>query len=80
MSGLQTAAERDADAAAQRLLMARDIADLKGEVAELRSDIKGLVMAWQNANFGVAVIKWLAAIIMAGSTLVYVLRHFGEGR
>jgi hypothetical protein len=37
-------------------------------------------MAWQNANFGVAVIKWLAAIIMAGSTLVYVLRHFGEGR
>ena len=80
MNSLPTAAEREAAAHAERLLMARDIADLKQEVAELRADIRGLVQAWQNANFGVSVIKWLAGIITAGSALVYVVTHFGEGK
>jgi hypothetical protein len=75
-----SAAERDAAAATERAMMARDIADLKQEVADLRDDIKGLVTAWNNANFGVSVIKWLAGIIMAGSALVYVVTHFGQSR
>ena len=80
MSLHPTAADRDATAATERAMMARDIADLKQEVADLRADIRGLVTAWNNANFGVSVIKWLAAVIMAGSAMVYVVTHFGEGK
>ena len=80
MNSHPNAVERDAAAATERAMMARDIADLKQEVADLRADIRGLVTAWNNANFGVSVIKWLAAVIMAGSALVYVVTHFGEGK
>lgn len=72
--------EREAQAAAERAMMARDIAELSAKVDRLSGDIEGLVLAWNNANFGVAVIKWLAAVIMAGSALWYVVTHFGEGR
>jgi len=75
-----TAAERDDDAAIQRAMMARDIAELSAKVDKLSGDIEGLVDAWNNANFGVAVIKWLAAVIMAASALWFVVTHFGEGR
>ena len=75
-----TAAERDAAAGTERAMMARDIADLRVEVGELRCDIQALLTAWNNANFAVAVIKWLAGVIVAMSALWFVVTHFGVGK
>ena len=75
-----TAAEREAQAANERAMMARDIADLSAKVEKLSGDIEKLVLAWNNANFGVSVIKWLSGVIMACSALWYVVTHFGQGR
>ena len=75
---MTTAAERDADAAAQRAEMAADIAQLSRKVDKLSGDIEGLVTAWQNANFAVAAVKWISGVIIAASALWFALRNFGE--
>ena len=74
------AQERDTQAAVERAEMARDIAELAGKVEKLSGDIESLVSAWNNANFALAVIKWLSGIIMAASALWFVVTHFGEGK
>lgn len=80
VDGMSTAAERDAAAAAERAEMARDIAELSGKVEKLSGDIAGLVMAWQNANFALAAVKWVSGVVMAASALWFVLTHFGQGK
>ena len=77
---MNPAAERDAQAATERALMARDITELSAKVDRLSGDIEGLVQAWQNANFALSVVKWLSGVIMAVSALWFVITHFGEGR
>ena len=75
-----SAIDRDAAAATERAMMARDIADLSSKVDKLSGDIEGLVKAWQNANFALSVVKWLSGVIIAISGLWFVITHFGEGK
>jgi hypothetical protein len=46
-------------------LLRNEMAALKAELDELRTDIKGLVEAWRTANGVVAFVKWLAGISTA---------------
>lgn len=66
-------------AAVERAEMARDIVELTAKVEKLSSDIEGLVEAWRNANFAVALIKWLAGVVIAASAVFAAVTHFGKG-
>lgn len=73
-------ADREMTAHAERVLMARDIADLRKEVADLRGDISELVDVWRNANFALSAVKWISGVVVTLSALWFVVTHFGEGK
>lgn len=50
-------------------LLRNEMAALKTELDELRTDIKGLVEAWRTASGVVAFVKWLAGISTAVGVL-----------
>lgn len=60
--------------------LAKDLEDLTAKVDALNSKIEGLVKAWENATFLVAVIKWLAGAVTAVSAFYFVVTHFGQGK
>lgn len=60
--------------------IARDVEELTRKVDDLNGKIEGLVKAWENATFLVAVVKWLAGAVTAVSALYFVVTHFGQGK
>jgi hypothetical protein len=80
MAPRPTQADLAAEAHTERAMMARDIADLRNEVADLRGDIQSLVDAWKNANFALSAVKWVSGVVIATSALWFVVTHFGTGK
>lgn len=60
--------------------LAKDLVELSTKVDDLNNKIEGLVKAWENATFLVAVIKWLAGAVTAVSAFYFVVTHFGQGK
>lgn len=46
-------------------LLRQDVENMKREVSEIKQDVRGLVEAWQAANWLVSFIKWLAGVGVA---------------
>ena len=56
------AAERDAEAQVERALMARDIVELRGDVAAVRADVAELVALFKGAKAVVRAVKWIGGL------------------
>ena len=76
------AAERDAEAQVERALMARDIVELREDVAAVRSDIAELVALFKGTKAVVRAVKWVggfaAGVAAAWAIVSPFFPHWGN--
>ena len=57
-------------------LLRRDVEALTEQVGQLSSKVSELVRAWETATYIVAVVKWIAGMVSAGTVIWAAIKGF----